>query len=104
MAGHPHGDLVHVLDEADIKGSDVVFVLVGAELADDAHILALLERLSARRVVVRVLVGAPLLDLDGAGAVIDLELDVCALLACRASRGCSVSGCFSARAGLLEDK
>ena len=76
----PHRDLVHVGHGADVKGGDAALVLEGAKLAHDAHVLALLELLSGGTRVLRLVIRAPLLNLDASRPVIDLELHIGARL------------------------
>jgi hypothetical protein len=69
-------DLIEVGDGPDDVRADVALVGEGLEAAPDADVRVQLE---ARLGVVLLVSVDPLLDLDLAGAVVDLEGDVCGL-------------------------
>ena len=69
-------DLVEVGDRADDVGADVALVVERLEAAPDANVRVELVALVSLLLLVGVY---PLLDLDLAGAVVNLECDVCRL-------------------------
>ena len=69
-------DLVEIGNRTDNVGTDMALVGEGLETAPDADIgVLLVPRVS----IVRLVHVDPLLDLDLAGAVVDLECNVCRL-------------------------
>lgn len=69
-------DLVEVGDGADEVGADMALAIEGLDAAPDADVALELE---ASGVVVLLIRVDPLLGLDQAGAVVELEGDVCRL-------------------------